>query len=143
MNSYAPVRRATALLPLYSSDEMSRFALIDRTDEKNASHCDCCCGVMPGYTRRTSATSRVPIALAYASTIETIAGRGFTTTGGAVVTGTGAGTTGGDAETGGEATDVVCVVGLPCVAAAGSVGTIAATRGCVSLAGTLVSATVV
>src|SRR5688572_11324492 len=115
MNSYAPVRRATALLPLNSSDEMSRFALIDRTDEKNASHCDCCCGVMPAYTRRTSATWRVPIALAYASTIAAMAGRGFSTTGAAVVTGAGAGTTGGGACTGGVTTDVVWVVGFPCV----------------------------
>ena len=64
MYSYEPVMRPTALASEILSDEISRLALIERTDEKNDSQADCCCGVMAAYTRRTSATCRVPIARA-------------------------------------------------------------------------------
>src|SRR6185503_763295 len=107
MYSYTPVRCATAVPPLTSSDPTWNVAVIARTEEKNDSHCDCCCAVMPLYARLTSATSRVPIARPYAATTALIAGAGFSGTGSAAFGGAdtdcGGGVTGG-ATTGGATT---------------------------------------
>src|SRR5438552_16302390 len=97
-----------ALLPLTSSDAMSNVAFMDRTDAKKDSHPDCCCGVIPEWTRRTSPTSRVAMARAYAAMTAAIAEREFSAVGSAGLT---SGLAAGGAATGGAATGTGAVMG--------------------------------